>query len=131
MSVRRVVTGLVLLVALALAAVGLAAGACARVDTPGASAIDLSGDRYYLSAAEIAEVRENVAAESWAKVAWQRTLAKADEALGATPQPADPTRDYVSANKDCNASSEGWYCGCSCPARSTATMLVTSRSRKS
>jgi hypothetical protein len=98
----------VLLPAGSEAAAGSRAPAAQPLKAP---AIDLSGDRYYLSAAEIAQIRKNVATEPWAKVAWRQTLAKADEALGATPHPADPTKNYASSNKDCNASSDGWYCG--------------------
>jgi Alginate lyase len=102
------------LAVLGFVAGGPAAGVGARVGAPEPSKgpeIDLSGDRYYLSAAEIAEMRENVASEPWARVAWRKTLAWANRALGATPHPGDPTKDYFSQNKDCKASSAGWYCG--------------------
>jgi hypothetical protein len=106
--------GGVVLAVLAFAAGGPAAGSGVRLEArepSKASDIDLSGDRYYLSAAKIAEMRENVASEPWARVAWRKTLAWANRALGATPHPSDPTKDYRSQNKDCKASSAGWYCG--------------------
>lgn len=68
--------------------------------------------RFYLSAEEIETMKANIARFEWARGAWEKTKARADEALSATPRPPDPGKDYAEKGPvPCEGSQEGWFCG--------------------
>jgi hypothetical protein len=69
---------------------------------------------YYLSTSEIATVKRNIQRYAWARLAWQNTMRRANDGLGAEPQPADPKGDYSArgtdgGNADCSRLI-GWFC---------------------
>ncbi len=71
--------------------------------------------RYYLTDAEIAQLRRTVKRAPWAKAAWARTKAAADAALAEAPNPAPSSgADYSSsgrdANNQCPNPPTGWFC---------------------
>ncbi len=71
-----------------------------------------SGARWLFSPAEIVRLKRNVRVNPAAKLAWQKALASANEALSATPHPADPHADYRDrGDPSCPPGSAGWYCG--------------------
>lgn len=71
--------------------------------------------RYYLTDAEIQQIRKNVTTKPWARVAWANTRNAADAALHDTPNPAPSAGvDYRpsgrDANNQCTGPPSGWAC---------------------
>jgi hypothetical protein len=101
----------------AVAALAALVGAAAGVRGSSASAevtiaAALAPAAWLYSPTEIARMRSNVKKNPAAKLAWQRTLAAANDAMSAVPHPADPKGDYrPRGDPECPTGATGWYCG--------------------
>ena len=112
---RRLRLGFVAVVAAsALAALVLAL--VPRSDAAGASAaFRPQPGHYYLSAAELRQIRAAIATRPAARAAWAHTRSGADAALARSPNPA-PSKgaDYRAtgrdANNQCTGTPSGWAC---------------------
>ncbi len=74
----------------ALSVLALTAAAAAFAQPAAADSFVAEPGRHYLTSAEIAVMKSNIARHAWARTAWEKTRASADAALGATPNPAVP-----------------------------------------
>jgi len=91
--------------------VGLGIGGNSEAEKRVTVAPTTSG-RFYLTPAEIRQMRTNIGRFEWARVAWENTKDRADDALDERPNPADPRGDYRSpGSASCKGSDEGWRCG--------------------
>jgi hypothetical protein len=100
-------------VAVALAAVAAVCGAAVTASAaPGRTAASADGPRFYMTTAEVAQLRANVLKRRlpWATVAWSHTRAAANEFLQNQPQPPDPTKDFSEGGTgECGDGDDGWF----------------------
>lgn len=70
--------------------------ASATVPTP----VPRSPGQYYLTSAEVAQIRKNIVTKVWAKQAWANAKAFADSRLNYSPNPVDPNGNYGGSPPD-------------------------------
>jgi hypothetical protein len=94
------------------AALALSAIAATSSAAPGRAGASPDGPHFYLTTAEVAQLRANVLKRRlpWVTTAWGHTREAADEFLGNEPQPADPRKNYEAGGTgDCGDGDDGWF----------------------
>jgi hypothetical protein len=91
------------------------AGVAHPMTSPRAARFRAQPGRYYLTDAEVGQIRRAIATSRVVKAAWTQTKAAADAALGDSPNPAPSAGENYSATgrdaaNQCSGTPSGWAC---------------------